>query len=195
MNVCQNCVSQRDELFTMSSSCFQSNYLNIHTGNLQVCEKCKTSFEQRAAKLKEVIESKSTKRLIVAGPGTGKTHTFKKVIESMNGDRNVLIFTLIKNLAEDLSKEFSGSEYEKVTVSTFHGYCKNLLYNNLGYGGEYYPDLPTLIAEDAGILGHKFSKKNYHDALTNLDNNNPALIFFLKRASYYKAISHDDAVY
>lgn len=196
MNSCQNCSSKTDKLFEMDSSCFRNNSLNIATGNkIHVCEKCKTYFEKRARKLDDIIRSNSDKRLIVAGPGTGKTHTFKEVIKNMRGDKNVLIFTLINNLADELSKEFEEPEFENVNVKTFHGYCESLLYGKLGKSHKYYPELPIIIEEDSLFLDKGYTKKHYHDALTNIDDSNHALQFFFQRSAYYKAIGHNDSVY
>ena len=59
-------------------------------------EKEKMILERKAC-LDKIIDSKSLKKIIVAGPGTGKTYTFSKIFES-KGDGKFLALTFIKNL-------------------------------------------------------------------------------------------------
>lgn len=196
MNSCQNCSTQVTKLFEMNSSSFKVNVSNIKNGNkIFVCEKCKTYCEERVDKLKNIITSGRDKRLIVAGPGTGKTYTFKEVVDNMKGNKNVLIFTLINNLADELREEFHEPKFKNVKVGTFHGYCKSLLRSKLGNTDAYFPELPIIIEEDSLFLNLGYTKKDYHNALTNIDDDNSSLKFFIKQSSYYKAISHTDSVY
>ena len=37
----------------------------------------------------QILQSRSRKKLVVAGPGTGKTFLFKKLLEASPGDRGV----------------------------------------------------------------------------------------------------------
>ena len=64
---------------------------------------------QEEAELKTAIESvlnsTSSKKLVVAGPGTGKTTLFKQLLELETGDPNQrIVLTFINNLKDDLEK-------------------------------------------------------------------------------------------
>ena len=79
-----------------------------------------------------VVNSDASKRLIVAGPGTGKSFAFKAalaraVVQAAGSDRG-LALTFIKNLVADLQKELG----LLADVNTFHGYCKHLMHQHVG---------------------------------------------------------------
>ena len=74
--------------------------------------------------VQRILKSNSRRKLIVAGPGTGKTTLFKKLLESSPGDRKSrLVLTFITNLRDELEKVLS----DLANVSTLHGYCQALL--------------------------------------------------------------------
>ena len=53
--------------------------------------------------VQRILRSDSRRKLIVAGPGTGKTTLFKKLLESSPGDKKSrLVLTFITNLRDDL---------------------------------------------------------------------------------------------
>src|SRR5206468_141036 len=66
-----------------------------------------------------------TKRLIVAGPGTGKTTVFKLLLKKLppGSPSNRLALTFIIALKEDLQADLVGL----AEVLTFHAYCYQLL--------------------------------------------------------------------
>ncbi|MEK9179727.1 MAG: hypothetical protein AAB893_04650, partial [Patescibacteria group bacterium] len=64
-----------------------------------------------------IIQSTAKNKIIVAGPGTGKTTTFRKLLEAKSGDK--LALTFINSLAFDLQKGLG----ELAESYTFHGYC------------------------------------------------------------------------
>lgn len=195
MKSCENCGSKTDVVLEEEAKNFRANLHQKNSGNLFVCAKCKTYFEKRQNSLQKVLDSaKSKKRLIIAGPGTGKTYTFVEVAKSMR-TKKVLIFTLIKNLAEELERDFADPRFANVETKTFHGYCKKLLYEMFGYHGEYYQEIPLLIEDDSQRLNSGFNERDFREAFANLDESNPALEFFLSRSSYYETIGHDDSVY
>jgi hypothetical protein len=61
--------------------------------------------DERAAASDAIVNSAATKRLIVSGPGTGKSFTFRKAlakaIEDAGGGKG-LALTFIRNLVVDL---------------------------------------------------------------------------------------------
>src|SRR4051812_5878816 len=94
---------------------------------------------KRTAATDAIVNSDSTKRLIIAGPGTGKTFTFRKALEACGG--RGLALTFIRNLVADLREDLD----DIADVFTFHGFCKHQLHRNLPEGLEpdwnYYPPL------------------------------------------------------
>src|ERR1700674_3174326 len=99
----------------------------------------------------KILGSKSLKKLIVAGPGAGKTTLFKLLLESTPGDeKSRLVLTFINNLKDDLEPDLSGL----ATVFTLHGYCQSLLRRNAGLRdgltGSFrcLPGMASLIKKD-----------------------------------------------
>ena len=80
------------------------------------------SVQDRQPYIDAVMESQSRKKLIVAGPGTGKSYLFRTYLERNPGTNVVLTF--INSLVADLDKDLS----EFAVVRTFHSYCKSLLH-------------------------------------------------------------------
>ena len=94
----------------------------------------------RTAQADAVVESPATKRLIVAGPGTGKTYVFKRALQQA-GEKG-LALTFLQYLARDLSVELG----DAADAYTFHGYCKLLLHQKaLGRLPVRPPLLPAAI--------------------------------------------------
>jgi DNA helicase-2/ATP-dependent DNA helicase PcrA len=88
--------------------------------------------------------------MVLAGPGTGKTHLLAARIgnvlsETDTGAHNILCLTFteagVKAMRERLLK-FIGPEAHRVGIYTFHGFCSNLIQQNLQYFGK--PDLEPL---------------------------------------------------
>ncbi len=86
---------------------------------------CASQAEQELEQaVQRILKSDSRRKLIVAGPGTGKTTLFKKLLESGPGDRKSrVVLTFITNLRDELEKALS----DLCQVSTLHGYCQSLL--------------------------------------------------------------------
>ncbi|MBC7362512.1 MAG: ATP-dependent helicase [Candidatus Aminicenantes bacterium] len=150
--------------------------------------------KEREGYLNKIISSDSRKKLIVAGPGTGKTYTFKKLLEKsfQSSCQKGLVLTFIKNLVKDLEKELGNL----ADVRTFHSFCRSEVKNIIGKDFEYYPSLLTIIKEDLQIidpnfkLGKKGSLDNYfYDLDRNIINR------ALEISKYYKATGHTDSVY
>ncbi|MEM9525750.1 MAG: ATP-dependent DNA helicase [Bacteroidota bacterium] len=81
--------------------------------------------------------------MVLAGPGTGKTHLLAArigniLLETDTGAHNILCLTFteagVKAMRERLLK-FIGPEAHRVGIFTFHGFCSNLIQQNLHYFG------------------------------------------------------------
>ena len=67
--------------------------------------------------INKVLESPAHKKIVVGGPGAGKTYLFEKVI---GRDNNPLTLTFINALVEDLSLELYGISM----VKTLHSFAQ-----------------------------------------------------------------------
>ena len=72
--------------------------------------------------LERILTSESSRQIIVAGAGTGKTFTFKQLLERVSGDS--LAITFINALAIDMAKELGGL----ADTRTFHSFCRKILH-------------------------------------------------------------------
>ncbi len=81
--------------------------------------------------------------MVLAGPGTGKTHLLAArigniLLETDTGAHNILCLTFteagVKAMRERLLS-FIGPEAHRVNIFTFHGFCSNVIQQNLQYFG------------------------------------------------------------
>lgn len=130
----------------------------------------------------------------MAGPGTGKTYTFKELLKTLESDNN-LVLTFIRTLVEDLARSLDGL----ARVNTFHGYCKNLLFSHpaegLRAGVDYYPPLLQVVSIDMNCLDSPNSVKAIERTFHDLNEDSPIMALALQIGNYYNAVAHVDAVY
>jgi|GEM_PF-568402 len=192
---CENCGAECAEPIEASAPDFRKNRLERHEGAIQICGLCSESFNRREEAVAKILESAHERRLIVAGPGTGKTYTFRKVLENLPEGSRAVVFTLINNLADDL-RDLQLIDGRDVGTFTFHGFCKNLFYQAPGGEGDfaYTGALQALIEDDARALGMEFEIP-FEQAFAELLEGEASLVFFLRRADYYNAVGFIDSVY
>ncbi|NQU73951.1 MAG: ATP-dependent helicase [Candidatus Omnitrophica bacterium] len=142
---------------------------------------------ERKKCLEEILRSDAKKKLIVSGPGTGKTFTFGELLRLEPGGTN-LALTFIKRLVNDM--EVTLSPYAE--TKTFHAYCKKILHQQNGKI-ELNPYLTKIVEKDAQILGKKPSRFDFK--FYTLDETGGEIAFYLKRGDYYGVVSFNDAVY
>lgn len=148
---------------------------------------------RRAETSDRLVGSSAGKKLVVAGPGTGKTFNFRRALEAAGGG---LAITFIRALARDLERDLG----DLAQVNTFHGYCKHLAHRLGGTAGltgdfDYYPGVRDLVAEDLETLGKSWSKEDIDQALHHLDDASGAISDALRLGNYYDAVGHTDVVY
>lgn len=147
----------------------------------------------RKAKTDAIVTSPSPKRLIVAGPGTGKSQTFAQALSARGGAG--LALTFIRFLVADLERDLG----TLALVDTFHGYCKGRLHAaggaGLGAGFRMYPKLLDLVAADLESLGTECSQGLLEARFHEMDDTNGLLTMALDIAAYYKAVSFPDSLY
>lgn len=142
---------------------------------------------ERGRCLKAILDSRSKKKVIVAGAGTGKTFTFSEVLKTRKNGNNLAV-TFIRKLVADMGTKL-GTNSE---VKTFHAYCKKILHEQNGRV-EIAPFLTKIIERDAELLGNKLS--HFDEKFRTLDEKSPEIDFHLKRGDYYDAVGFDDSVY
>lgn len=149
---------------------------------------------RRTADVNAVIDCDTAKKLVVAGPGTGKTFLFKEALSRCKSKG--LALTFIRNLVDDLKQSLT----DCADVFTFHGFCKHQLHRHaidgLKEGWDYYPPLPILLTHDLHILGHNSIGQNEVErSLHNIDDKKGIITDYLNLGEYYNAVSHTDLVY
>ncbi len=151
-------------------------------------DKIKAQQKQRRAQcLQAILGSKTKRKLIVAGAGTGKTFTFGKVLEGKAGGNN-LALTFIRKLAAEMETALG----ENAEAKTFHRYCKRILHTQNGKV-EIAPFLTKIIEKDAELLGRELS--DFDAKFQTPDEASPEVGFHIKRGDYYDAVGFDDSVY
>lgn len=143
--------------------------------------------KERQKLLATILESDAPKKLIVAGPGTGKTFTFKELLRNKAGGTN-LAMTFIRKLVADLEGELG----DYAEVKTFHAYCKKVLHEKKGRV-ELVLHLSKVIERDSKLLGKDF--EDFDGKIRALDEASAELEFYLRRGDYYKVVGFDDSVY
>ncbi|MBC7349957.1 MAG: ATP-dependent helicase [Candidatus Aminicenantes bacterium] len=150
-------------------------------------------IKDRDRYLNKIINSDAPRKLIIAGPGTGKTYTFRKLLEKSlkSSNKKGLVITFIKNLVKDLDRDLK----DLADVRTFHSFCRSQITKIKRPHFEYYPNLLRIIEKDLSILDPSFKKEK-----TKLDS-----YFFelkekkiekaIKIGDYYNAVGHTDSVY
>ena len=147
-----------------------------------------------------IVQSKHPKKIVVAGPGAGKTSLFKKLLSKSklaNQDASHLVVTFISALAEELKHDLS----ELADVFTFHAHCKQLLHKNLYLreglieGFRVFPKLPSLIKRDWSLLNADDKDPPHFVNLMREAIDSDTTRFFIDRSNYYDAVSFDDMVF
>ena len=191
---CQNCGVKSTNLSVLKANDFPENCNNIQDGDIFVCERCKNCLNESKDSLEKILFSDHKNKLILGGPGTGKTFLFRHVIENLPENTDILVITFINNLVEDLEKQFSKISDRDIKVRTLHGFCKGFLLHEI-HQYEYFPELPQIIENDVSLLELNFKEKNISREFTNLKKEGEEIKFYLSRSDYYNSVGHDDTVY
>ncbi len=144
------------------------------------------AFEERRRHVDTVVSSKAEKKLVVAGPGTGKTYLFKSIVE---GKGRTLTLTFVNSLVEDLSLELFGLS----EVKTLHGFARSELNRATKKPVQLYPKMPKVVRRDAQLLqrdpidfDHLFHNRRVDDG---------SLDFYRSRRKYYDHYGFSDVIY
>ncbi|MCB0633681.1 MAG: ATP-dependent DNA helicase [Saprospiraceae bacterium] len=112
-------------------------------------EQYNTSFLQELEKLnaeqRQAVEQTEGPVLVIAGPGTGKTHILSArigriLMETDTLAQNILCLTFtdagVKAMRQRLL-DLIGPEAHRVHIFTFHSFCNNIIQENLEYFGRH----------------------------------------------------------
>ncbi len=157
---------------------------------------CSAEEAELGEAIERVLASPSRKKLVVAGPGTGKTTLFKRLLEVAPGERDErIVLTFINNLKDDLEDDLGGL----AQVYTLHSYCLGLLHQHAALRGsltedfECRPGLAGLIAEDFEVFRGTRAPRFVGDMRALAGGSDYQ--FYLDRGAYYDAVDFDDAVF
>jgi superfamily I DNA/RNA helicase len=139
----------------------------------------------RQERINAILRSPGEKKIVVAGPGTGKTFIFKEILA---GKTNTLILTFVNSLVEDLSLELCAMS----EVKTLHGFARSVMARAVG-SVRVFPKLSWVITEDAEVL--RKSKIDFDALFHNRDDQNEHIAFYKRRKSYYGHYGFTDLIY
>jgi superfamily I DNA/RNA helicase len=147
----------------------------------------------RAAAVDKIVSSDHRLRVIVAGPGTGKTSVFADALDRAGGKG--LALTFIRKLAGELEERLR----EKAETNTFHKFAKMLVYR-LGVPGltvdfSLYPPLTDLTDIDIGLLAPPRPEERQVERLMQDLADSRLTGEVLRLGTYYDAASFVDVVY
>lgn len=132
---------------------------------------------ERASYSNAILKSDSDKKIIVAGPGTGKSFVFQEICKNnvRAGIHDNLVLSFINELVDDLKVELHGL----AEVRTLHSFA----ISNLPKNNNIFMGLDSIIEEDYEIINAK--KIDYKKIFCNLIDSNEELKFYSKRRKYY----------
>jgi hypothetical protein len=147
----------------------------------------------REAATKRITTSPHPLRVVVAGPGTGKTTAFAEALRNAGGG---IALTFLRVLARDLDRSLG----DLASSSTFHRYAKALVHSlsPVGLTGAFplYPPLLQLESEDLALLGEGSPSSNdIKKAIQDLDGGSALPRRALELGTYYNAAGFEDIVY
>jgi len=139
-------------------------------------DKYERAKKDRQKYLDAILRANDEKKIVVGGPGTGKTYLFKEILK---GKSNTLTLTFVNSLVEDLSLELYGLS----EVRTLHSYARSELKRQTNKDIKIFPKLSDVIKEDANILLAK--KVNFDEIFHNRDDESKYIKFYKNRKNYY----------
>jgi len=134
-----------------------------------------------------VLNSISNKRIIVAGPGTGKSFLFQEVCKKniKQGKNKNITLSFINELVDDLSKDL----HSLSEVKTLHSFALGLIPGE----PKIFLDLSDIIGNDYEIINNE--KIDYNNIFCNLIDDSLKLEFYSKRRRYYNFFSPNCSIY
>jgi superfamily I DNA/RNA helicase len=134
--------------------------------------------EQRTADVEKIKNSNHPRKVVVAGPGTGKSYLFTELLKKKRdeGKTNFLAITFIGKLGDALADDLCGL----APTTTMHGFARALVLKHWK-GCSYYPQMKRIIEGDLlaeGITEYAIGDENYRN-----------------KTLHYFAIGDDDVIH
>lgn len=133
-----------------------------------------------------ILSSNSKKKIVLGGPGTGKTYLFKNILV---GKDKTLTLTFVNALVDELSLELYG--YSE--VKTLHGFALGQLKALSRKKVRIFPKLSIVIKEDAQILLKQ--EIEFDNIFYNMEEKKEYIEFYRKRKDYYDYYGFSDIIY
>lgn len=149
-------------------------------------DKYAAAKSQRQKHVDAVVVGTTRNKIVVAGPGTGKTHLFRQVLE---GKRNTLTLTFVNALVDDLSLELYGLS----EVKTLHGFARQQLGKVRQKAVKVFPELSAVIRQDAVVL--LGADIDFDSLFNNKSDPDKHIEFYRRRRVYYDYYGFSDMVY
>lgn len=132
--------------------------------------------EDRQKYTELILNSDFKKKIIIAGPGTGKSTLFRFMCEKniKEGKTKNIVLSFINELVDDLAIELN----KLSDVKTLHSFALEKV-----IGSKIFLKLPEVIGEDLMII-HK-RDLNFREIMSNLTISKKDYVFFFNRAKYY----------
>lgn len=135
-----------------------------------------------------ILNSDSKKKLIVAGPGTGKSYLFKLICEN-NIKKDIkknLVLSFINELVDDLRTEL----FNIAEVKTLHSFALS----NIKKNNKLFLELGEIIKRDYKLIHKK--DINFNEIFCELKiDNTEELQFYSERRKYYNFFSPNCSIY
>ena len=135
--------------------------------------------QERRKDFDAILTSDHGRRVVVAGPGTGKSFLFQEAIKRAReeGKKDFLAITFIGKLCDALADDLAGS----TNTVTLHGFARKIVLDNCPSGWAYHPNILDIIREDLALK--KINKFEIGDEQ------------YKERTKYYKSIGDGDVVH
>jgi superfamily I DNA/RNA helicase len=135
----------------------------------------------------QILAENHNKKIVLAGPGTGKSFLFEKIckLNLSKGYNNNLVLTFINELVDDLSKDLD----KLASVNTLHSFALSLLPGNK----RIFIKLGEIIGEDYTAIYD--DAIDYNNIFCNLFDENEKLDFYSKRRKSYDFFSPNCSIY
>ena len=143
--------------------------------------------QARRACTDAIISSDADKKLIVAGPGTGKSFLFQEICKRnlQKGAAKNLALSFINELVDDLARDL----YQLAEVRTLHSFALSRIPRDKNV----FLRLGSVIERDYSIA---FGKQvDFNNIFCNLLDADKELTFYSKRRRYYTFFSPHCSVY
>ncbi len=134
------------------------------------------AYSERRSYVDAVLSSQARRKIVVAGPGTGKTYLFEMVLRNK---QTSLTLTFINALVEDLALVLCGLTDAK----TLHSFARGILASSTGRSVKIFPKLSAVIEDDAKILLNEVIDFDF--LFHNREDDNKHIDFYRRRKNYY----------